>query len=41
MFSIAKTAIVKAGFELVQHPPYSPDLALSDNQMFAKQKEQC
>ena len=27
------------GFELLQHPPYSPDLATSDSYLFSKLKE--
>jgi [histone H3]-lysine36 N-dimethyltransferase SETMAR len=37
--AIAKAAIAKAGFELVEHPPYSPDLAPSDFRLFPKLKE--
>lgn len=36
---IAKAAIHQAGFELVEHPPYSPDLAPSDYRLFPKLKE--
>ena len=32
-------AISTAGFELLDHPPYSPDLAPSDYRLFPKLKE--
>jgi len=37
--SQARTAIRNAGFELLHHPPYSPDLAPSDFYLFPKLKE--
>lgn len=36
---VAMTAIRDAGFQIVDHPPYSPDLAPSDFQLFPKLKE--
>lgn len=36
---VAMTAIREAGFELVEHPPYSPDLAPSDFYLFPRLKE--
>jgi [histone H3]-lysine36 N-dimethyltransferase SETMAR len=36
---VAMAAIHNAGFELVDHPPYSPDLAPSDFHLFPKLKE--
>jgi [histone H3]-lysine36 N-dimethyltransferase SETMAR len=36
---VAMAAIHQAGFELVEHPPYSPDLAPSDYRLFPKLKE--
>ena len=33
-------AILKGGFQLVEHPPYSPDLAPSDYYMFTKMKKE-
>ena len=33
------TTISDLGFELVQHPPYSPELALSDFWLFGQMKE--
>ena len=35
---VAMAAIHECGFKLVQHPPYSPDLAPSDFHMFPKKK---
>ena len=37
--SQARTVIRNAGFELLHHPPYSPDLAPSDFYLFPKLKE--
>ena len=37
--AVATAAIAQAGFELVKHPPYSPDLAPSDYRLFPKLKE--
>ena len=37
--SEALAAIRNAGFELLRHPPYSPDLAPSDFYLFPKLKE--
>jgi len=37
--SPALAAIRNAGFELLRHPPYSPDLAPSDFYLFPKRKE--
>ena len=37
--SVELTAIRNAGFELLHHPPYSPDLAPSDFYLFPKLKE--
>lgn len=36
---VAMAAISTAGFELLDHPPYSPDLAPSDYRLFPKLKE--
>lgn len=36
---VAMAAIKDAGFELVEHPPYSPDLAPSDFYLFPRLKE--
>lgn len=36
---VSITAILESGFELVDHPPYSPDLAPSDFFLFPKLKE--
>ena len=36
---VAMTAISTAGFELLNYPPYSPDLAPSNNRLFPKLKE--
>lgn len=36
---VALTAIRSAGFDLLDHPPYSPDLAPSDFHLFPKLKE--
>lgn len=36
---VSMTVIHKAGFELLEHPPYSLDLALRDYRLFAKLKE--
>lgn len=36
---LALVAIRQAGFELLDHPLYSPDLALSDYYLFPKLKE--
>lgn len=37
--AVAKAAIGECGFELLQHPPYSPDLAPSDFHLFRFLKE--
>jgi histone-lysine N-methyltransferase SETMAR len=37
--SVAMAAIRDAGFEVLEHPPYSPDLAPSDFYLFPKLKE--
>lgn len=37
--AVAKAAIDECGFELLQHPPYSPDLAPSDFHLFRFLKE--
>lgn len=37
--NVALAAIHQAGFELVGHPPYSPDMAPSDFYQFPKLKE--
>jgi [histone H3]-lysine36 N-dimethyltransferase SETMAR len=37
---VAMAAIHDAGFEILEHPPYSPDLAPSDFFLFPKLKEQ-
>lgn len=37
--SVAMTAIRECGFELLQHPPYSPDLAPSDFHLFRYLKD--
>ena len=37
---VAMAAIREAGFELLEHPPYSPDLAPSDFYLFPRLKEQ-
>ena len=34
--TVALAAIQKCGFQLVEHPPYSPDLASSDYYLFPK-----
>ena len=36
---IAKAAVCDCGFELVDHPPYSPDLELSDYFLFPNMKK--
>lgn len=36
---IASNTIHNAGFEVIEHPTYSPDLALSDFYLFPKFKE--
>lgn len=36
---VAMAAIKEAGFELMEHPPYSPDLAPSDFYLFPRLKE--
>lgn len=36
---VAMAAIKDAGFELVEHPPYSPNLAQSDFYLFPRLKE--
>ena len=36
---VAMAAISIAGFELLEHPPYSPDLAQSDYRLFQKLKD--
>lgn len=36
---VAKAAIVKTGFELVEHPLYSPDLAPNDLRPFPRLRE--
>lgn len=38
-YCIVMTAIHQVGFELVGHPPYSPDLTPSDYRHFSKLKE--
>ena len=35
---VAMSAVHDCGFELIDHPPYSPDLALSDNFLFPNLK---
>lgn len=37
--AVAMTAIHECGFELLQHPPYSPDLAPSDFHLFRSLKD--
>lgn len=37
--AVAMTAIQETGFELLEHPPYSPDLAPSDFYLFPRLKE--
>jgi len=37
--SIATSAATECGYELLPHPPYSPDLAPSDFYLFPKLKE--
>ena len=37
---IAMAAIHDCGFKLIEHPPYSPDLAPSDFHLFPKLKQQ-
>ena len=39
MSVIAMTAINDCGFEVIQCPPYSPDLATSDFHLFPKLKQ--
>jgi len=39
MSSQALATIQNAGFELLRHPPYSPDLTPSDFYLFPKLKE--
>jgi histone-lysine N-methyltransferase SETMAR len=36
---IARSALAECGFEELGHPPYSPDLALSDFHLFPKLKK--
>ena len=33
---VAMTAATECGFEIIPHPPYSPDMVLSDFYMFSK-----
>ena len=40
MFTVAMAAIQKCGFQLVEDPPYFPDLAPSDYYLFPKMKKQ-
>ena len=35
---VAKTAATECGFEVLPHPPYSPDMAPSDFYLFPKLK---
>ncbi|CAG4977612.1 unnamed protein product [Parnassius apollo] len=37
--AVAMAAIQETGFELLEHPPYSPDLAPSDFYLFPRLKE--
>lgn len=37
--TVALATVQEAGFELVEHPPYSPDLAPSDFFLFSRLKE--
>ena len=36
--AVAKAAVKKCGFQEIEHPPYSPDLAPSDYYLFSKLK---
>lgn len=38
MFTIIKDAIVRVNFELIEHPPYSPDVAPGNHRLFSKLK---
>lgn len=35
---VAETVTVKVGFGLIEHPPYSPDLAPRDYRLLQKKK---
>jgi len=37
--AVAKAAVKKCGFQEIEHPPYSPDLAPSDYYLFSKLKK--
>ena len=37
--AVAKAAVDECGFEEIEHPPYSPDLAPSDYYLFSKLKK--
>jgi len=37
--AVAKAAVKECGFQEIEHPPYSPDLALSDYYLFSKLKK--
>ena len=37
--AVAKAAVKECGFEEIEHPPYSPDLALHDYYLFSKLKK--
>ena len=37
--AVAKAAVKECGFEEIEHPPYSPDLAPRDDYLFSKLKE--
>ena len=39
MVALADSAVKECGFEEIQHPPYSPDLAPSDYYLFSKLKK--
>ena len=38
--TLAMAAIRECGFQLIEHPPYSPDLAPSDYYLFLKMKKE-
>jgi histone-lysine N-methyltransferase SETMAR len=40
MAKVSKQAVVDAGFEKIEHPPYSPDLAPSDYYLFPNLKKE-
>ena len=40
MSTAPMAAIQNCGFQLVEHPPYSPDLAPSDYYLFSKMKKE-